>query len=88
MTIPDHPEIARALATGYPGPIHERPIVIPCSGCGAELAEDDLVYDWMGELICETCVKIRMEEDFSIQEIAEAMGIMCREAAQYEEVLT
>lgn len=78
--IGDCPEIKRALATGYPHPPREWHTAVVCDDCGAELSDDAPVYEWDGDFLCERCVRERIKEDFSIQEIAEALGIMCRQA--------
>jgi len=79
--IPDHPDIARALATGYPHP--EKPC-IRCCDCNKSLTDKD-VYDWDGDFLCEGCVKERIEENFTISEIAAALGIACKAAYLWEE---
>ncbi len=83
--IPEHPDIARTLATGYP-----RPSVRPpahCCDCGKELWGDDSVFDWDGDQLCETCVKDRIEENFDIRAVADALGIVCKAAYLLEEEL-
>lgn len=84
MNIPDHPEIAMALATGYPHPVREH--FIACCDCGAELSGADPVYDWDNDLVCESCCEKRIGENYFIKDIAEALGILCRDAVNCEEI--
>lgn len=83
MNIPEHPEIARCLATGYPHP--ERHNTILCVDCGAELAGKDTVFIWDGENLCEDCVKDRIEENIDTQTLAESLGIPWKSAYLMEE---
>ncbi len=80
MDIPEHPEIAMALATGYPHP--ERPC-IHCCDCDKALTNED-VFDWDGDILCEGCVKERIEENYTISEIAVALGIPRKPAYLWE----
>lgn len=78
MEIPEHPEIARCLATGYPYP--EGRNVIHCDDCECVLSGEDTVYDWDGDCLCEDCVKERIEENYDIKDIAELLGIQWKSA--------
>lgn len=71
MEIPEHPEIACCLATGYPYP--NRPEV-RCCDCDKHMNYEDS-YDWDGDIVCENCLKDRIEDNFNISEIANALGI-------------
>lgn len=42
--LPDHPEIACAMSTGYPCPIPKEHI--ECGDCSATLIGNDEVYEW------------------------------------------
>lgn len=74
MEIPEHPEIARTLKTGYP--VKEDSNEIRCVDCEIILAEDDAVYIWDGDYLCEKCLMERIEEQIPIKTIAEAIGIV------------
>ena len=82
QNIPDHPEIACALATGYPKPPKE-PDPVYCSECGKELTGHDDVYDYDGEALCSNCCLDRITEDYEVSEIAEALGIRKKTADEY-----
>ncbi len=69
----DHPDIASALATGYPRG-HREPPVLHCADCGCELEGDETVYIFDGDELCEDCCKERIKDNFAIWEIAEALG--------------
>jgi len=69
--LPDHPEIACALRTGYPRPL---PPHVTCSDCGKELYGDDPVYTPDGETICEDCMEERIQE-MKMSDLADALGI-------------
>lgn len=56
--LPDHPEIARAMRTGYPYPAPAESL--ECTDCGADLVGDDEVYDWDTDLVCEDCFLDRL----------------------------
>lgn len=53
----EHPEITRALVTGYP----RRDAVCTCERCGqaAEPGDPDFsrLYNWLGDYICADCLK-------------------------------
>lgn len=82
MNIPEHPEIARCLATGYPHPL--RPDVT-CCDCNKVLAGDDTVYIWDGEAVCDDCVRDRINESIDTQTLAECLGIKWKSAYLMEE---
>ncbi len=73
----DHPDIASALATGYPRG-HREPPVLHCSDCGCELEGDETVYIFDGDELCEDCCKERINDNFEIWEIAKALGATIR----------
>lgn len=81
--IPDHPQIASALETGYPSPVHESFVI--CCDCEKQLTDDDTVYIWEGDNICDECLKERIEEKIPIQTIAEALGISWKKAYLLED---
>lgn len=78
MEAPEHPQIARCLAAGYPNP--EGQIAIHCVDCECVLSGEDTVYDWDGDHLCEECVKERIEENYDMQTIAEYLGIQWKSA--------
>ena len=82
LEIPDHPDVAYALATGYPEP--EKPS-IRCEYCGEEICGSEPIFFYDGDRICENCCRDKIEEDFSIAEIADKLNIQHCEAAFYEE---
>lgn len=84
MNIPDHPEIACALATGYPHPPKELPPVY-CDECSHEMTGDEKVYDYDGEALCENCCRDRIMEDIDMETIARALGIIAKSAEIYAE---
>ena len=84
MNIPDHPEIACALATGYPRPPKELPPVY-CDECSYEMTGDEKVYDYDGEALCENCCRDRIMEDIDMETIARALGIIAKSAEIYAE---
>lgn len=52
--IPDHPDIAMALLTGYPRPAGTGGPV--CTECGAAIPEDGEYYDVYGVIYCPRCM--------------------------------
>lgn len=68
IQIPDHPAIARAERTGYPGGYTEP--ILRCKVCGEELDADDRVYsDEDGVIVgCEYCLEVRSAWDQYINE--------------------
>ena len=82
MNFPDHPEIARALATGYPHPVKE-PEPVNCTDCGLELTGKETVFIYDGEPCCENCCRDRIEEEFDISHIAKLLNIPTKTAADY-----
>lgn len=56
MTCPDHPAVARAMATGYPEPEAYRAQVYICSGCGDPICDGDQYVDLLGEQYCMDCI--------------------------------
>lgn len=81
-TIPDHPEIACALATGYPKPPKELDPIY-CDECSHEMSGKDTVFIYNGENLCENCCRDRVMEDIDMTEIARALGIIMKSAARY-----
>lgn len=73
MNIPEHPEIARCLVTGYPGKCEESKMV-ECCDCETEISFDDS-YDWDGDLVCAECLEERIKESFNIEDIAKLIGV-------------
>lgn len=52
---PDHPDIAAALATGYPA--QEDYGLFHCEQCGAPIREDDPYYLIGDRVLCPDCVE-------------------------------
>jgi len=82
MNIPDHPEIACALATGYPYPVKD-PEPVNCTDCGLELTGEDTVFIYDGEPCCENCCRDRIEEEFDMSHIAKLLNIPTKSAVEY-----
>lgn len=78
--IGDHPAIARTLATGYPRPENERPVI--CAGCETELYDEDEVFDWDGEKLCCDCCRDAILENYSVADIAKLVGLCVCEAGE------
>ncbi len=57
MTCPDHPAIARAIATGDTDPEEYRAQVFVCSGCGDPIREGDPYVNLLGEQYCMDCIE-------------------------------
>lgn len=83
-TIPEHPEIACALATGYPKPPIEADPVY-CSECSREMYGDETVFVYDGETLCENCCRDRIMEDIDMSEIARKLGFIVKPANQFVE---
>lgn len=79
--IPDHPVIRNMEATGYPHPVKE--YVANCEDCGEELTGTDKVFDYDGDPLCEECFRERLMEDMSMEEIAEKLGFIVKDACDY-----
>ena len=77
--LPDHPEIARTLRTGYPYPLK----TLFCADCGCELTGDIFISD--GDVICADCLKERLLESYSIDDLADAFDIQKTTASDYLE---
>lgn len=71
MNIPEHPDVECTLKTGYPHPAMQ---CVRCCDCEAPLVDEE-AYDWDGDTLCESCVKDRIEENYGISDIADALGI-------------
>lgn len=68
--IPDHPEIACALRTGYPRPL---PPHIKCAECEIELTGESPVYEVDGRRLCEDCFESYID-DMPLEDLAEKLG--------------
>ena len=69
--IPDHPEIACALRTGYPRQIR----YVRCADCGKQFSGDHKMYLSDGDLICGGCLRDRILENYDDDDLAEAFGM-------------
>lgn len=81
MNIPDHPDVASALRTGYPLGAQESK-AIKCDYCGKELSGDDYVFDYGGSPTCEECLMENLKEDYAICKIAEQFGLVYKTATE------
>lgn len=79
----EHPDIAMALATGYPHPVREH--YVSCCDCDKHLSDEDTVYIWDGDYICDQCLFERVQEQIDAQTIAESLGIAWKRAYLLEE---
>lgn len=71
--IPDHPEIARCLETGYPNLPNTK--AIRCDDCEKDMDDNDTLYIWEGRHICGECLKECIEEAYPIETLAEELNI-------------
>lgn len=55
-----------------------------CEDCGKVLFGDSPVFNWDGDRLCEDCCRTAIEANFSILEIANALKIPARYAADTE----
>lgn len=82
--IPEHPDIASALQTGYP--VRSRVAhCVTCMDCAKELTGADLVFDYDGDALCESCFLDRLTADLGAQDIAARMGFIVKDADTYKE---
>lgn len=61
----DHPQIKRALRTGYPEPV-DAPLFLcqDTGGCGAPIYPGDTYFDVDGFILCEDCGRAYLDERF------------------------
>lgn len=61
----NHPQIERALRTGYPEP-EEKPLFIcgDTGGCGAPIYPGDMYYDVDGFVLCEDCGRDYLDQQY------------------------
>ena len=84
LEIPDHPDIARTLLTGYP---HESKGLI-CADCEKEMYGDEKVYISDGDTVCGDCLKERILEAYDIDDLADAFDIRRSSVSEYLEEIT
>lgn len=60
--LPDNPEIAHVMRTGYPLGHEENDDPDKCEVCGDELDYDE-VYDDCGDILCAHCLLARYKRD-------------------------
>lgn len=77
--IPDHPDVARTLLTGYP---HEGKSV-KCADCEQEFYGDEKIYISDGDAVCGDCLKERLLDDHDIDDLADAFDIRKTTAGDY-----
>lgn len=82
LNIPEHPAIARVLATGYPYPVQE-PDEICCSVCTERITGKSKVYLYDGEPMCEFCCGEAIRRDLTVSNLAELIGIDYMSADDY-----
>lgn len=54
--LPDHPEIAMAMRTGYPSWNQPEDKEIYCEECGKEITDSDIYYDEYHQHLCKDCL--------------------------------
>ena len=81
--VPEHPDIARTLRTGYPQPVSE----VKCADCGRHMIGEDRVYIIDGDTVCEECTKERLLDAYGIADIAKAFDIYGMSAHRYVEIM-
>lgn len=80
--IPDHPDIARTLRTGYPHPIR----YIRCTCCDRIMTADQTVYRMDAEDLCAGCFVEAILDNHSADEFAQILDVRsCPVAAVLEE---
>lgn len=76
----EHPEITRALRTGYP---HE--VGICCAKCGQAADPEDTeysrLYDWLGDYICGDCLRDEIS-DMDAMELASLLQLDFMEVSE------
>lgn len=70
-SIPDHPDIARALSTGYGRAFR----AVRCTSCRAEFTGDSPLYNYYGDILCRTCFRRSLLDDKNTDELADAFNI-------------
>lgn len=79
MGIPDHPEIACALRTGYPRPYKS----VRCEDCGSEMSGSHRMYIDNGDVLCGSCLKARILDEYTTDDLADAFDIRKTTAGDY-----
>ena len=79
MQIPEHPEIANTLRTGYP----HRSRSVKCTDCQQAFCGNEKMYIDEGELVCGYCMKNRLLDVHSIADLAEAFDIQGTTVSDY-----
>lgn len=85
MDLPDHPKIACALETGYPTP--RKSLDWRCLYCDREMGDDNTLFDYDGDLICDECFVEKLTEDMSAEDLAKRLGFICKPVAAFAEEL-
>lgn len=81
MRISDHSEISCALRTGYPREYKS----VQCAGCQQEFSGDQKMYISGGDVVCADCLKERLLEAYSIDDLADVFDIRKTTAGDYLE---
>ena len=68
--LPDHPDIARTLVTGYPVDVP----VIHCDRCKAEMSGREKVYLYAGLWYCRKCFIDRIIATADMESFADALA--------------
>lgn len=83
MGIPEHPEIARTLRTGYPRSCKD----VQCKDCGSAMSGTHRIYVDNGDVLCGSCLKIRIHDEHTVDDLADAFDIRKTTAGDYLEEL-
>ena len=71
MQIPEHPEIAMALRTGYPHKCRS----VKCVDCEQEYSGNETMYNYDGDIVCGCCMKDRLLDAHGVADLAAAFDI-------------
>lgn len=77
--VPEHPEVAHALLTGYPHPVRS----VRCTDCDQEFSGGEAMYISDGEPVCPDCARERILEAYDTADLAFAFGIPHTTAGEY-----
>lgn len=78
----EHPAITAAEQWGYPTRLRENAIV--CERCGDTIQIGEQIFTFDGMEMCSGCVKECIEDAYNLTEIAKALKISLRYAADLE----
>lgn len=79
----EHPVITATERWGYPTRPRENTTV--CERCGETIQSSEQVFTFDGTEMCSDCVKQCIEDAYNLTEIANALNIPARYAADLED---